>query len=105
MDNRLAQLESQLTFLATTLKEELSHSRQPQAASECADCSVLRSSIAAERVRYEKLVHRVTDMETDLEGAGDLIESLKGEIKKETTANAQLRGQIEVMNKEYATCS
>ena len=104
MSQKLDHLRSQLATLETSLKTELDHVRMPpRLETKCGECDVLCESLRTEKIRNDDLQSRIEDAQTDLGNAGDLVESLRDEVRREASLNEQLRKKNEDLINEYAT--
>lgn len=100
MTERIDAVSREIFSLATLLKAELDQKRVDPYPITCQTCTDAKHSLNTEKTRNVQLVKQVDSLRGDIQSAGDLIESLKDEIRGESDKNEQLRRRIDELNKE-----
>lgn len=100
MRERIDAVSREIFGLETLLKAELAQKRVDPFTITCQTCTDAKHSLNTEKTRNVQLAKEVDSLRGDIESAGDLIESLKDEIRGESDKNEQLCRRIEELNKE-----
>ena len=95
-------LKQELDSLRDILKNELSHTRiNPNRISSSHNADHLRAHLQEEKSRNDSLTARVDDLKAEIYDAGEFIDSLKSELKRESDQVVQLQNKLSESNQEY----
>lgn len=91
-------LKEELESLGNLLRAELSHDR---ISPDSVHASRLSSLLEEEKIRNDSLSAKLESLNTEIFEAGEFIDSLKDEVKKESDKVALLQSKLNESQKEY----